>query len=276
VAVDAHDGRLATGRVPFRQPDVSHDAAVGDGPQFGVLRLALPGVQDKLSASMITFPFATSGKQWILKLNPPERERLVENEHFFMSMAAECGLKVAKTHLVHDKSGASGLLVERFDRVRRAHRWFGLRQEDGCQLLDKDPADKYRIKTRELVDALEVCAAPVAARAIFLEQLAFSDLVGNGDLHAKNVSVSATSGLLQLSPVYDVLCTQPYGDQALALLLEGRDNNVTRRDFIALGERAGVRKAAIEARLDRLLALAKPFGARLGELGFGARLTFSV
>ena len=34
---------------------------------------SIPGVQEKLSPSMISFPFATSGRRWILKLNPPDR-----------------------------------------------------------------------------------------------------------------------------------------------------------------------------------------------------------
>lgn len=39
------------------------------------------GVQEKLSPSIISFPFATRGRRWILKLNPPDKELLVENEH---------------------------------------------------------------------------------------------------------------------------------------------------------------------------------------------------
>ncbi|MBL8911510.1 MAG: HipA domain-containing protein [Archangium sp.] len=236
----------------------------------------IAGVQEKLSPSMISFPFATTGKQWILKLNPPERERLVENEHFFMNMAGECGLNVPRTHLVHDKSGAPGLLVERFDRIRKNGRWFGVRQEDGCQLVDRFPADKYRIKTSDLFEALEICVAPIASRAAFLEQLAFSYLIGNGDLHAKNVSVTAANGLLQLSPAYDVLCTRPYRDQSLALEIEGRKDNLKRRDLLALGERYGVRTTATEDRLDRLLEAAQPWAARFGELGFDKRLTKQI
>jgi len=234
---------------------------------------AIAGVQEKLSPSMISFPFATAGKRWLLKLNPPDRERLVENEFFFMTMAKACGLDVPAVHLVTDRTGASGLLVQRFDRVRVDRRWRGVRQEDACQFFDRYPADKYRIKTGPLVEKLEVCASPVAARAKFLELLAFSFLIGNGDLHAKNVSIVAPGGLLQLSPAYDLLSTRPYGDQTLAMEFEGRKDNVKRRDFIAAGGRAGVRPAAVEARLDRLCTKAKPFAKRLVELGCDARIT---
>ena len=118
--------------------------------------------------------------------------------------------------------------------------------------------------------------APAVARARLLEQLAFSYLIGNGDLHAKNVSITAPGGITQLSPAYDVICTRPYGDQSLALEFEGRTKNVKRRDFVRFGARFGVLQKAVEARLDRLVESARPFGKRFGELGYGARLTKQI
>lgn len=61
---------------------------------------SIPGVQEKLSPSMISFPLkaTSSRKAYILKLNPPHRARLVENEAFFMSCAKSCGLNVARIH----------------------------------------------------------------------------------------------------------------------------------------------------------------------------------
>lgn len=231
------------------------------------------GVQAKLSPSVISFPFATAGRRWLLKLNPPHRDRLVENEHFFMSMAAACGLPVAKTHLVHDRTGAAGLLVERFDRVRRQRAWQGVHQEDFCQALDRYPADKYRLKSADLLRAVQACAAPRAEAARLIDLLAFGYLVGNGDLHAKNLSLTTAGGSLQLSPAYDLLCTGPYGDTTLALEFEGRRDNVKRHHLVAFGARAGVPARAVERRLDRLLAAARPFLARVKELNLAARAT---
>lgn len=234
---------------------------------------AVAGVQEKLSPSMISFPFVTRGKRWILKLNPPDKELLVENEHFFMTMARACGLDVAKTRLVHDRDGAAGLLVERFDRQREGRRWRGIHQEDACQLLNKYPGEKYRLSSTELARGLAACDSPAAECARLSELIAFSYLVGNGDLHAKNVSVSAAGGALQLSPAYDLLSSRPYKDLKLALKFEGRDDNLKRSDFLQFGKRFGVAEAAISTRLDRLLASAPPFLPRLKEIGFNDRLT---
>ncbi len=82
----------------------------------------VPGVQEKLSPSVISFPFATRGRRFLLKLDPPDKPGMVRNEHFFMSMAQACGLRVARTSLVTDATGAPGLLVERFDRRRVGRR----------------------------------------------------------------------------------------------------------------------------------------------------------
>lgn len=234
---------------------------------------SVPGVQEKLSPSVISFPFATTGKRWILKLNPRDKPLLVENEHFFMSMAAQCGLDAAKTHLVHDKHGAAGLLVRRFDRAREGRRWRGVHQEDACQLLDRYPADKYRLTINEIARGLDVCDSPPAECARLIDQVAFSYLVGNGDLHGKNVSLSAAGGLLQLSPAYDVLSTRPYGDRKLALKLEGRDDNVKRAHFLAFGKRFNVPEKAVASRLDRLTSLVAPFVEQVKQLGFEDRTT---
>jgi serine/threonine-protein kinase HipA len=233
---------------------------------------AVAGVQEKLSPSMISFPFATRGKRWILKLNPPDKELLVENEAFFMELARACGLDVAKTRLVHDRDGVTGLLVERFDRQREGRRWRGVHQEDACQLLNKYPAEKYRLNSGDLARALAGCASPAVECARLTELIAFSYVIGNGDLHGKNVSVSA-AGPLQLSPAYDLLSTRPYKDLKLALKFEGRDDDLKRSHFIEFGKRFGVPATAVERRLDRVLENATLFLPRLEEIGFNARLT---
>lgn len=238
---------------------------------------AIAGVQEKLSPSTISFPLAARGKRWILKLNPADKPLLVENEFFFMQMAAECGLDVARAHLVRDRTGAAGLLIERFDRERKGRRWRGVHQEDACQFLDRYPGDKYRLPVADIARGLtRWCSAPASECTRLLELVAFSYLIGNGDLHAKNLSLRANADTLQLSPGYDLLSSRPYKDLKLALKFEGRDDNVTRKDVIAFGARFGVTKVAVEGRLKRLLARAAPFISRVKEIGYDARLTKQV
>lgn len=260
--------RTAVDRVRFAELWERATGAVGD-------ETPIPGVQEKVSPAMISFPIAgaTSRAAYILKLNPPGMPRLVENEAFFMRAAAACGVPAARTWLVHDRDGAPGLLVERFDRRwdRAAKRLVGLHVEDACQLLDRYPADKYAVSTREVAEALETTSAPVVARAALLRLVAFSYCICNGDLHAKNVSVVDSAAGLVLAPAYDVLSTLPYGDRSMALPFEGRDVNLRRKDFVAFGGRFGVGERAVGHMLDDLLAAVPKLLPRLGEIGLERR-----
>ncbi len=237
----------------------------------------VPGVQEKISASMISFPLqaAREKRTYILKLNPPRVPRLVENENFFMKAAKDCGLDVATTTLVHDRTGAAGLLVERFDRIwsTEAKHLTRIHQEDACQFLNRYPADKYRLSCAEIADGLSVCAAPILESARLIRLLAFAYLIANGDLHGKNVSVLASGpgGSLRLAPAYDLLSTLPYGDQRMALKLEGRDDNLRRAHFVSFGTRLGVQPAAVKAILDELCARLGSWSERLDEIGLDAR-----
>jgi serine/threonine-protein kinase HipA len=148
-----------------------------------------------------------------------------------------------------------------------------LHQEDACQLLDRYPADKYRLTLREIADALDVCTAPIADRMKLLRMQIFSYLIANGDMHAKNVSVRTRARRSELTPCYDLLSTLPYGDRSLALSIEGRDDKLKREHLLAFGERIGLRRAAVEALivgLSRHVAAAIP---RLGEMGLEAKRT---
>lgn len=116
----------------------------------------IPGVIPKISASMVSFPlsFKKRHQDCILKLETNEHPQLLENEHFFMRLANRCGLITATTSLVRDRDGATGLLIERFDReyeksTKQTHR---LHQEDACQLLGRYPQDKYRLTLREIAE----------------------------------------------------------------------------------------------------------------------------
>jgi serine/threonine-protein kinase HipA len=256
------------------------DAALGRPGE----RHALAGVQPKVSAGMISFPVRVARAHaapapCILKLEPADLPHLVANEHFFMNLARDVGLEVASVRLLSDREGRPGLLVARFDRSRDADgRIDKHAQEDACQLLDRYPADKYRVPLRAFAEALEVCTAPAAERLRLLELVAFSYLIANGDLHAKNLSVRRADGMVRLAPAYDLLTTLPYGDDTMALPLEGRDTRLGRADFVAFGERAGVRRAATERMLSNLVSrlrrrLAATDRPDLGAIGFDAKAT---
>jgi len=237
---------------------------------------SVAGIQPKVSTAMISFPLRRRGAQgrYLLKLSPADLPRLVENEAFFMTAARAVGIPTANVELVHDAHGEAGLLVERFDRVvTRAGSVERLHQEDVCQLLDRYPADKYRLKLQDVSDALDATSAPIVARLELLRMQAFSYAIANGDLHAKNMSVQRRAGLVSFTPAYDLLSTLPYGDAKLALPFEGRDERLTWKHFAAFGERNGVSAASVRRVLASLVKRLSPFVDRIAEIGLSGKAT---
>ena len=287
---------------------VDFDALLGDSGLIDPVALA--GVQDKLSAGMISMPVASAGRRFILKLNAPEFPHVVENEFVMFRYAAQLRIPLSRVQLIRDVAGRPGLLVERFDRVpvaapRRSAAGFTaagaspnavlrLAVEDGAQVLGLYPADKYNVGYGQVCRALAAyCAAPLPALRNLALQAAFAWLTGNGDLHAKNVSmVQQPTGEWSVAPVYDIPSTVVYGDKTLALTLGGKRTGISRKHFLGwaagmgLTERAAVQvlelalkasgrcwrifRPARRSLHDRRRRLAVPGGGHQG-LGQGAQ-----
>lgn len=231
--------------------EILWNTAVGTEPE----RTGLPGIQPKVSARMISFPVRLGSGQFILKLNPPEFPYVVENEACFLAAAKASGLRVLRFELVSDRDGVKGLLISRFDRVAVSKGVFTRRaQEDACQVLDRYPADKYSVSVEAVVNALAAqCSARTVAARDLIRQVAFAHLTGNGDLHAKNLSI-VFDDEWTVSPCYDVPSTYLYEDHTTALSIGGqRRQDVTRRHILELAAVVGVRSKAAETTLDGLL-----------------------
>jgi serine/threonine-protein kinase HipA len=233
-------------------------------------RVAIPGVQDKVSARMITLPVAQRSDRFILKLNPPEFPHLVENEKFFLDAARSSGLEVAQADIVHDSQGLAGLLVRRFDRKPTQTGMVRLlAQEDACQVLGRYPADKYRLTSEQVIAGLAtVCRSrAVAARALFRHTV-FAYLTCNGDAHGKNFSV-LHDGEWRVTPIYDIPSSHPYGDHTLALSIAGRTReDVGRSDFLTMAAAVGLSARAAEKAIDALLERMDLWLPRLDALPF--------
>ncbi|WP_284984803.1 HipA domain-containing protein [Arthrobacter sp. efr-133-TYG-118] len=244
------------------------DALLGDSGLIDPVALA--GVQDKLSAGMISLPVAQAGKRFILKLNAPEFPFVVENEFLMFRYARKLRIPVSSVQLVHDVGGRAGLLVERFDRLTGADGTaLRLAVEDGAQVLGLYPADKYSVPFGEVCLALAAhCSAPLPALRNLAIQLAFAWLSGNGDLHAKNVSiVQSPQGEYTIAPVYDIPSTVVYGDKTLALGIGGKKSGISRKHFLAWAAKLGLTERAAEGVLGLALRASGPL---LAELDAGA------
>lgn len=253
--------------VPAGQEPVAPPALAQGDPSrldFGEIsaevdRHALPGVQPKISASRMTTPLATATEHALLKIEPIDYPGLVLNESLHLQAARLLNLPVAESRIVRDRHGAAGLVVSRFDRAWNADGTVRrLPLEDAAQLMDILPAAKYTVSTEDLIHAVaQRCAAPVlATRSLYLQFL-FAWLTGNGDLHAKNISIlQRTPGRWEVAPIYDVACTAVHRDFTMALPIGGRVSRIRRRHWDDLAESVGLRPAAAQRAIDIALRAA--------------------
>lgn len=221
---------LPRGQAPYRvEPlvkELEHfghpSSASGVSPDYD--RHALPGVQDKASAL---------GQ--IVKFSPQKNPGLVVNES--LCLAAYRSMPMAKStvqnRVVVDSDGITGLLVKRFDGSY-PHKF---PVEDASQLLGIYPGQKYDVSYEQVCEAvLNVVTAPLESARNLAQQLAFAWLSGNGDLHAKNVSVIDRGRGFEVAPVYDIPSTASYGDSALALPVMDSVQGLSRKRFVAFCE----------------------------------------
>ena len=245
--------------------------AIGQHPD----RIALPGVQDKVSGQMLNVPVQGRSAGYILKLNPPEFPHRVENERFFFHAAARTRLLVAEVELVHDRVGESGLLVHRFDRIHENGNVRLLAVEDACQVLGRWPGDKYVISTEEAIIGLaQCCRAPGVAALELYRLLVFAYLSGNGDLHAKNLAVMHDArGEWRVTPAYDLPSSAIYGDRTMALPLGGVIRQQLSWPMLrSLGEEIGIPERLAADVIREQTSAARIWIEELGELPFDANI----
>lgn len=212
---------------------------------------------------MINVPLALPGAPAILKLSPNDYPFLVENESLHLQAAKQLGLPVAESRLVADRNGTPGLLVTRFDRGAGGERYA---MEDAAQVMGIAPAAKYTVSAEDVTCAVasKTAMPRVATRALYL-QFVFAWLTGNGDLHAKNISVlQRPDGAWDLSPIYDVPSTALYRDFTLALPVSGKTKDLKLRHWDEFADSIGLPQRA--ARSANAVALKAAAAADLAQL----------
>ncbi len=150
----------------------------------------------------------------IVKAAGPDFPDLAPNEYLCMRIARAAGLRTPEFWLSEDRRR---FVMRRFDLSDDGGR---LGMEDFSGLTGRPGDRKYEGSYEHLFKAARLWA--IDLRELF-EQLVASLIVGNGDAHLKNFAVLYGSPTEQprLSPLYDVVCTAPYGDRRLALTLRG-------------------------------------------------------
>jgi len=222
------------------------------------VRVSLGGVQEKLLLTQLPNgswgrPVDGTPSTHILKPEIPRFPNSVENEAFCMRIAQHLGVSVAQVDIILI-GGRKLLAVERYDRsVDRDGSVERIHQEDFCQATSTEPSRKYQEdggpSLRSLAEILEAYAA-AGSNERLLQTVTVIALIGNGDAHAKNFSLlHHPTGELTLAPLYDLMSTLDYGDDHLAMQIDGvkKTNRLTASRIVSESVGWGLRRAdAIE------------------------------
>jgi len=241
---------------PVREDDADHRRN-DPTDEDGVLRFSLAGVQLKFSAIKqaaggLTIPVEGIGGSWIVKLPSAPHRGLPENEYSMMELARRVGIDVPETTLVPlakikglpagiNAIGSQAFVIKRFDRLETGG---PIHIEDFAQIFRLYPDNKYgKISYRNIAQVLWIETGEIGT-AEFIRRLVFNALIGNGDMHAKNWSLTYPDRIHpQLAPAYDFVSTIAYipGDRLALTFVDSKEfESLTLDQFTRFAAKAGL------------------------------------
>ena len=200
----------------------------------------LTGVQAKLSLDISSslnqpqrFTIVGLWGRYILKPQTEQFKYMPEVEDLTMHLAELAKVNVVPHSLIRFADGELAYITKRIDRTAKGEK---LPMEDMCQLSERLTEYKYKGSYEKIAKIImQYSSVPKLDVINFWEQVVFSWLTGNADMHLKNFSLySQRKGYYSLTPGYDMISTallMPEDTEELALTLYGKRRKIKRSDF---------------------------------------------
>lgn len=206
-------------------------------------QMTVTGVQPKISMHIASGENRNEPKRFTIVglwggyiLKPPTSHypQLPEVEDLTMHLAEIAKISVVPHSLIRLQSGSLAYITKRIDRSDKGK----LHMEDMCQLTERLTEDKYHGSYEQIAKAIKKYSTnPGLDLVNFFEQVLFSFLIGNADMHLKNFSLINQPKLGSvLTPAYDMVSTvlvNPEDNEDMALTLNGKKKKIKRSDFNA-------------------------------------------
>lgn len=222
------------------------------------LRIAVPGVQPKLSLSLVQAALDNGGGgrltvvgalggNYIFKPPNKEYDQMPENEHLTMRLAEEVfRLKVVPSSLIRLRSGELAYITRRIDRKENGEK---IHMLDMFQVLES--RDKYKGSHERIGKAIAAYSTnTLLDQSEYFLLVLFSFLTGNSDMHLKNFSMIEIEDGWGLSPAYDLLNVSmvlPEDKDDLALTISGKKRKLDWNLFSEFGAGLGLNKKQIRS-----------------------------
>lgn len=243
-------GKIVPPELPYTENDMLQLAE-----QVIKSQKAVTGVQPKLSLGIqkvkenenpTRFTIIGLWGEYILKPQTTDYANLPEIEDLTMHLASIAKIKTVDHSLIRLKSGQLAYITKRVDRNNGKK----LHMEDMCQLTERLTENKYRGSYEQIAKALLKYSTNPGFDVInFYEQVLFSFLTGNNDMHLKNFSLLKDDKLnYNLCPAYDLVASELVvqgDDEELALNLNGKKKKLKQYDFKIAMQHAGIEEKVI-------------------------------
>ena len=166
------------------------------------------------------------------------------------------------------------LLIERFDIRENAGDRRLIALEDFCAILELPKEAKYDSSMEKVARAVRTLSTDLHEDLILLLRRAFfAWLIADGDMHLKNIALLkiAEPGDTQfrsvrIAPLYDAVTTRVFPGltkDRMALPLNGKADNLRRKDFRAFAATAGLKTSQADATMESLLGAMNEAVARI-------------
>ena len=212
---------------------------------------------------------------WLLKFDGvtySEHGSVMENpkgignvEYAYYKMAQACGIGMAECRLL-DEGDNYHFMTRRFDRTNNGDK-IHMQTVAGLAHLDRDQRHSYE----EIFGIIRKMNLPMEASQQLFRRMVFNVVARNNDDHTKNFSfLMDQNGKWQLAPAYDLCYSYKPGGRWIGqhqLALNGKQDDFTRKDILAVGENMGIRRCSemIEEVIDAVShwnTIAKDCGVR--------------
>jgi serine/threonine-protein kinase HipA len=187
--------------------------------------------------------------QWLMKFDGVSDKQLggthgygrVEMAYNFMALDA--GIEMSECKLLEENDRAH-FITRRFDRAQNNEK---LHIQSFCAMQHFDFNDVNTFSYEQLFQTLRLLHIDYQQAEQLFRRMVFNVLSRNCDDHTKNFSfIMDKKGVWKLSPAYDLCHTyspqNPWVSHQ-ALSINGKRQNITRKDFLNLAKQMNIRKA---------------------------------
>ncbi|MBO7069388.1 MAG: HipA domain-containing protein [Bacteroidaceae bacterium] len=263
-------GQVPAPTLPYTRKDINKLAQV-----VVKSRTTVTGVQAKLSMDI---EHDTQGRaqrltivgvmgRYILKPQTEQFERLPEIEDLTMHLAEIAHIPTVPHALIRFEDGELNYITRRIDRTDDGRK---LPMEDMCQLAGKLTEQKYQGSYEMITKLIERYSSVARLDLVnYWEQVVFSWIVGNADMHLKNFSlIGEKPGKYVLTPTYDQVSTaivMPEDTEELALPLNGFQKKLMTMDFEQAMQTTGLSLQMARRIINRFFTMKEKWFACIDE-----------